>query len=160
VPVAFHGGTGMSKGETMKTRVLLPALLLTLGGTASAGPPFTMPAYYDGKLFNINFTEMPAGGETSVEQHNGSINTIYQCDQCVAAGFPFISVLDAIQGDGFNPLWEEHQITFVDPNAIKQFKSDTEVLNARDSGVITIADTEEVYRCSVLGPGPKNPTHK
>lgn len=144
----------------MKTRVLLPALLLTLGGTARAGPPVTMPAYYDGKLFNINFTEMPPNAEASVEQHNGSINTIYQCDMCVEQGVPFISVLDAIQGDGFNPLWEEHQITFNTGHAPHQFTSDTDILAARDRGEISIADTEEVYRCSVLGPGPKNPTHK
>ena len=144
----------------MKTRVLLPALLLALGGTASAGPPFTMPAYYDGKLFNINFTEMPSNAEATIEQHNGSINIIYQCDACVEAGVPFISVLDAIQGDGFNPLWEERQITFTTGHAPRQFTSDTDILAARDSGEITISDTEEIYRCSVLGPGPKNPTHK
>src|SRR2546425_204164 len=66
-----------------------------------------MPAYYDAQLFTINFKEEPGGAEQALLAHNGSINTIYMCDACEAAGFMFTSVLDAIQGDGFNPLWRE-----------------------------------------------------
>ncbi len=134
-------------------------LLLAYASTASAagrsgqpGPPLLMPAYYDGQLFTINFTELPNGGETATEQHNNSKNTIYQCDSCASA-IPggFISVLDAIQGDGFNPLWEEVQITFV-KIAPKQFFSDNEILAAFGNGDISLTDTEEIYTCAVLGP--------
>ena len=121
-------------------------------GVARAGTPTTIPAYYDGKLFTINFTELPSSGETATEARNGSINIIYQCDLC---GFNFISVLDAIQGDGFNPLWEEWQITFTAGHAPHQFFSDNEVLAAQLSGEITLTDTEEIYTCAVLGPKKK-----
>jgi hypothetical protein len=131
----------------MKTRVLVP-MLLAFAGSASAGPPVTMDAFYDGERFTINFTELPRGGETATEQHNNSKNTIYQCDSCP---FTFISVLDAIQGDGFNPLWEEVQITFSPGVTPVQFTSDTEILNAAASGQITLTDTEEMYICAVLG---------
>ncbi len=133
----------------MKRRVLVPAMLVALAGSARAGPPVTMPAYYDGNIFTINFTELPSGGETATERHNRSINTIYQCDSC---SFGFISVLDAIQGDGFNPLWEEVQITFSAGATPRQFFSDNEILDAYAHGEITLTDTDEMYTCSVLGP--------
>lgn len=131
------------------TRSVLVLMLLALARSASAGPPATMPAYYDGKLFTINFTELPHGGETATELHNKSKNTIYRCDSCT---FGFISVLDAIQGDGFNPLWEEVQISFKDGVAPHQFFSDNEVINAYANNQIDLTDTEEMYICAVLGP--------
>src|SRR5947208_1658414 len=71
-----------------------------------------MPAYYDGNLLTINFKELPSGGEQATLNHNNSINLIYMSDAGLPGPAPFISVLDAIQGDGFNPLWQEVQITF------------------------------------------------
>jgi hypothetical protein len=66
-----------------------------------------MPAYYDGQLFTINFKELPSNAESSALVHNKSINTIYMSDQAQALGVTFTGVIDAIQGDGFNPLWQE-----------------------------------------------------
>ena len=144
----------------MKHRVLALALavllLLSLGGAALASSPNgsagQMPAYYDDQLFTINFKELPPKAEKSVLQHNKSINTIYMCDQCEASGFMFVSVLDAIQGDGFNPLWNEVQIAFNPGFPIRQLTSDTDVAAAAASGEITLTPTTEVYRCSVVGP--------
>jgi hypothetical protein len=121
------------------------------GGIATA-----MTAYYDGKPFTITFSELPRGGEAAVHAHNKSFNTIYQCDACAEA-IPggFVSVLDAIQGDGFNPIWEEHQITFNDDHPPRQFFSDNEVLAAAANGEITITDTDELYICAVVGPKKK-----
>ena len=109
-----------------------------------------MPAYYDGKLFTINFKLL-----TPDLHNNPSFNIIYQCDACEASGLNFVSVLDAIQGDGFNPIWEEVQISFNPGFQPVQLTSDTDVLAAATSGEITLTDTEEFYRCSVVGPGPK-----
>jgi len=109
-----------------------------------------MPAYYDGQLFTINFKQQPSGGEASLLTHNSSINTIYMSDQAEAAGVMFTSVLDAIQGDGFNPLWQEVQIVFktIPP---QQFFSDNQILAATAARQITLVPTTEVYRCSVVG---------
>lgn len=111
-----------------------------------------MPAYYDGRLFTINFLELPRSGEKAVLAHNSGVNVIYQSDPGLPGGRPFISVLDAIQGDGFNPLWEEFQVTFTAGHTPRQLLSDTEVLAAAQSGEITLTDTDELYRCSVVGP--------
>jgi hypothetical protein len=71
-------------------------------------------------------------------------------DQAEAAGVMFTSVLDAIQGDGFNPLWQEVQIVFK-TIAPQQFFSDNEILAAAAAGKIALMPTTEVYRCSVVG---------
>src|SRR5437016_12497229 len=125
-------------------------LLLSVAATARASNPNgsggAMPAYYDAQLFTINFKLLKPD-----LHHNPSFNVIYQCDSCEAAGLSFVSVLDAIQGDGFNPIWEEVQITFNPGFTPVQLTSDTDVLAAAAAGEITLTDTEEFYRCSVVG---------
>ena len=106
-----------------------------------------MPAYYDAQIFTINFKLLKPDFHK-----NPSFNIIYQCDSCEASGLDFVSVLDAIPGDGFNPIWEEVQITFNPGFTPVQFTSDTDVLAAAAAGEITLTDTEEFYRCSVVGP--------
>ncbi|MGH3055989.1 MAG: hypothetical protein ACRDL7_13525 [Gaiellaceae bacterium] len=129
---------------------------MTFAAVASAGSmngrAGIMPAYYDDQLVTINFKELPPGGEQANLTHNRSINTIYQSDGCMPGGSMFVSVLDAIQGDGFNPLWNEVQIVFDNPIfPCQQLTSDTDILAAANAGLITLEPTTEVYRCSVVG---------
>jgi hypothetical protein len=134
--------------------VLAMLMIVAIGSLIASntnGSGGQMPAYYDGRLFKINFMELPSGGESATLAHNGSINTIYMCDMCESNGFMFVSVLDAIQGDGFNPLWNEVQIIFNDENPPHQFTSDNDVLAAAATGEITLTPTSEIYRCSVVG---------
>ena len=119
--------------------------------TNTKGIGGAMPAFYDARLFTINFSELPSGGETANLIHNGGINNIYQSDQCEAAGHRFVSVIDAIPTDGMNPLWQEVQVTFKSTSSCTQFKSDNEVLAAAAAGTITLTPTGELYRCSVIG---------
>ena len=97
---------------------------------------------------------MPPGGEGSNLGHNGSINVIYQSDGWLPDGGMFVSVLDAIQGDGFNPLWQQFLIVFNPGFTPHQFFSDDEVKAAAagERPEITLVETDEVYRCSVVGP--------
>ena len=111
----------------------------------------SMPAFYDGELFTINFKEEPPSAESALIAHNGSINTIYMSDQCEAAGHMFTAVLDAIQGDGFNPLWQEVQVVFPNTASCKQFTSDNDILAAKAAGTVTLQPTSELYRCAVIG---------
>jgi hypothetical protein len=133
------------------TLSLSAVLVLVLAGAAlAASTNTTMPAYYDCKLFTINFQELPPGGEDANLAHNGSINFIFMSDQCPS----FISVLDAIQGDGFNPLWVEVQVSFPGdcPTTQVGLCSDDEIAMAAMDGLISLTVTDEVYRCSVIGP--------
>lgn len=123
----------------------------TGGRTNTQGIGGAMPAFYDAKLFTINFSELPPGGESANLTNNGSINNIYQSDACVAAGHPFVSVIDAIPTDGMNPLWQEVQVVFKSTSDCQQFTSDDQVLAAAAAGTVTLVPTGELYRCSVIG---------
>src|SRR5437588_2338892 len=122
----------------MRRIAVLTAVLAAVVVVATAAPSLAsspngsggdMPAFYDGQLFTINFKLLKP------DLHkNPSFNTIYQCDACEAQGLTFVSVLDAIQGDGFNPIWEEVQITFNPGNPVQQFTSDTDILAAAAQG--------------------------
>lgn len=142
--------------QLLATASLLITAILCIGAPASAasthGSGTDMPAYYDGKLFTINFMELSPGAEQSAIAHNSAINKIFRSDPGLPGGQPFISVLDAIQGDGFNPLWREFQIMFTSGHTARQLFSDTEVAAAVQSGEITLRATDEVYTCSVVGP--------
>jgi hypothetical protein len=140
----------------MKLRFTLIVILINLTASlawaaSSAGRAGVMPALYDGELFTVNFFELVHAGESLID-HNGSINVIYMSDHPLPGGEMFIAVLDAIQGDGFNPLWVEAQIEFTPGHTPRQLMSDTEIEEAEASGEITVTFTDEVYRCAVIGP--------
>jgi len=134
------------------------AMALMTGAQAGStkGSASTIPAYYDAKLFNIQFVEFSPTAEKSLLQHNASLNFIYQSDPGLPGGQPFISVIDAVPADGFNPVWEEIQITFTAGNTPRQLFSDDEIAAAFDAGEITLEATGEVYWCPVVGPGPNH----
>ena len=101
--------------------------------------------YYDGQLFMMNlkpFTDQPA---STLLAHNKSINILYEADG-------FITVTNAIQADGYNPVWQEVDIVFHNGVTPTQFLSDTDVEAAASSpnATITLVPTNEIYRCDIL----------
>src|SRR6267378_3932194 len=126
-----------------------------VSAASANGSASVIPAYYDHVLFSIQFVEFPPAAEKSLLQHNKSLNLIYQSDPGLPGGEPFVSVIDAIPGDGFNPVWQEVQITFTAGHTPRQLFSDNEVADAEAAGEITLDVTTELYRCSVVGTPPK-----
>src|SRR5437016_12836350 len=112
-----------------------------------------MPAFYDHQLFTINFKQLAVSGAT-LQVKNSQLNIIWQSDPGLPGGQPFISVINAIPADGMNPLWVECQITVNPGHTPHQFFSDNEVQAAQQSGEITVTNTHELYRCSVIGQKP------
>ena len=141
----------------MKKQILFLMSALTMfavqdafaGNTQGAGS--AIPALYDGELFTIHFVEFSPAAEKALLAHNKSLNLIYQSDPGLPGGEPFISVIDAIPGDGFNPIWQEVQIAFNPGHTPRQLFSDTEVADAVASGEIALTFTTEVYWCPVVG---------
>ncbi len=111
-----------------------------------------MPAYYDAELFTVNMKEQPKPASASIIAKNQSLNEIYASND-LDEEQDFIPVIDAIQGDGFNPLWHQILIVFNPGFTPHQFFSDTEVEAAAEgpNPEITLVETDEVYRCSVVG---------
>jgi hypothetical protein len=120
---------------------------------SSVGIGTAIPAYYDAKLFKIIFVEFSSTAEANLIAHNNSLNFIYQSDNGLPNDQPFISVIDAIPGDGMNPVWREVQIVFNPGFTPRQLFSDDEV-SAAASGAnpeIALDTTNEVYWCPVVG---------
>lgn len=133
----------------MSAALLLAAITTRADGTP--GQAGEIQAYYDHNLLTIQFAEFSAQAEQKLLQHNQSLNFIYRSDAGLPGGLPFVSVIDAIPGDGFNPVWEEVQITFTQGNTPRQLFSDDEVGAALAAGEITLDFTGEVYWCPVVG---------
>jgi len=84
--------------------------------------------------------------------HNASINTIYASND-LDEEQDFFPVIDAIQGDEFNPLWRQTLIEFNPGFTPHQFLSEEEIEEAATgpNPEINLIETDEVYRCSVVG---------
>src|SRR4029450_2733212 len=114
---------------------------------STKGAAGQMPAFYDGVLFTVNMKEM----KPDLSQ-NPSVNKIYASND-LDEEQDFIPVIDAIQGDGFNPLWRQILIVFNPGFTPHQFVSDEQIeaAAAEANPPIHLVDTDEVYRCSVVG---------
>lgn len=111
-----------------------------------------MPAYYDGELFTVNMKELSDTASDSIIGKKPNLNEIYASND-LDEEQDFIPVIDAIQGEGFNPLWRQILIVFNEGFTPHQFVSEEEI-DAAAAGVnpeITLVETDEVYRCSVVG---------
>ncbi len=111
-----------------------------------------MPAYYEGQLFTVNMKEQPDNASASLIGKNKSINEIFASND-LDEEQDFIPVIDAIQGEGFNPLWRQILIVFNAGFTPHQFTSEEEVeaAAAGPNPEIALVETDEVYRCSVVG---------
>jgi hypothetical protein len=109
--------------------------------------------YYDAKLFTVNMVELSKQAAQKLIASNTSINEIYASND-LDEPQDFNSVIDAIPTDGFNPLWLQFLIVFNPGFTPHQFFSDDEVAAAASGNnpEITLVNTGEIYRCSIIGP--------
>jgi hypothetical protein len=109
--------------------------------------------YYDEKLVTVNMVELSEDAAAKIIANNTSVNEIYASND-LDDPQDFNSVIDAIPTDGFNPLWKQLLIVFNSGFTPHQFFSVEEVEDAAagSNPEITLVDTGEIYRCSVIGP--------
>jgi hypothetical protein len=145
----------------MKTNVsvsILAALLLSAASALAAnlnGAAGQMPAYHDGELFTINLMELSDDAAAKMLQHNSTIQLIFMSEEELPSGDEFVSVITSVPGlkdERFSPLWQEVEVEFTAGNTPHQFVSEDEIFAAAAAGEITLDFTDEVYRCSVVGP--------
>lgn len=144
-------GAAPSIGAASSTIAGLTQRTVTAQGSTN-GSAGQMPAYYEGRLFTVNMKEMPETASDSTIENNRSVNEIYASND-LDDEQDFIPVIDAIQGEGFNPLWRQILIVFNPGFTPHQFTSaeDVEAAAAGANPEITLVETDEVYRCSVVG---------
>ncbi len=139
-------------GVIFATGILFVAL--TGGVALAAGSPngtsTQRPVFYEGQRVTVNMFEVPPS--EALLENNPGINTIYASND-LDEEQDFLSVIDAIQGEGFNPLWHQVLIVFNQGFAPHQFVSEAQVLAAAAGAhpEITLVSTDEVYRCSIVG---------
>ncbi|HEV8371255.1 MAG TPA: hypothetical protein VGQ39_25145 [Pyrinomonadaceae bacterium] len=144
---------GISKAASSTNRLLLNAKsgphMVVLQGSKN-GAAGQMPAFFDGELFTVNMKEMP--NSDPLIENNPSINEIFASND-LDEEQDFIPVIDAIQGEGFNPLWLQILIVFNPGFTPHQFTSEEEIeaAAAGPNPEITLVETDEVYRCSIVG---------
>lgn len=145
----YTGNTG-STASQVRPEGASSATASNAGGSEK-GAGGEMPAYYDGNLLTINSVQVSDVAAAQIGA-NPSHNDIFVTND-LDDPQDFIPVIDAIQGDGFNPLWEQFKIVFNSGVTPHQFFSDDEVLQAAagSNPEITLVDTHEVYRCAVVG---------
>jgi hypothetical protein len=147
---------GLSTTAPSTSPALAKAASSTKGiaaATASTnGAAGQMPAYYEGQLFTVNMKQQPDNAGASLIGKNASINEIFASND-LDEEQDFIPVIDAIQGEGFNPLWRQNLIVFNAGFTPHQFTSEAEVeaAAAGPNPEITLVVTDEMYRCSVVG---------
>jgi hypothetical protein len=143
------GRTASSQSEApAATASQTQAVALAQG--SSNGAAGQMPAYYEGQLFTVNMMEVPNSDPLIAK--NPSVNEIYASND-LDEEQDFIPVIDAIQGEGFNPLWRQILIVFNAGFTPHQFVSEDQIdaAAAGPTPEITLVETDEVYRCSVVG---------
>jgi hypothetical protein len=138
-------------GVILATGMLVVALTgsAALAGGSTKGAASQRPVFYEGQLVTVNMFEVP--GEGSLLEKNPGINTIYATND-LDEEQDFNSVIDAIPGEEFNPLWHQVLIVFNQGSAPHQFVSEAQILQAAAGAhpEITLVSTDEVYRCSVV----------
>ena len=147
---------GLSSTAPLTNQRLSAAAAQTNGALVDAGnvngAAGQMPAYFNGQLFTINIKQQSDPASTSIIGQNPSHNEIFASNDLDQPQV-FIPVINAIQGSGFNPLWRQIFIVFNAGFTPHQFVSAAEI-QAAAAGAnpeITLVETPEVYRCSVVG---------
>ena len=152
----FSGACNSYKGNPTAPQYNATALAASSKATVSSagstkGAAGQMPAFYDGTQLTINSVELPEDASAATIASNQSLNNIYATND-LDDEQDFFPVIDAIQSDGFNPLWRQSLIVFNPGVTPHQFLSDEEVLDAASGAnpEIHLVVTDEVYRCAVV----------
>jgi hypothetical protein len=127
---------------------LAVALVLVLAPTAPAaenGRATAMLGWYDCEQHVILHKDISEGAAAALAANNTQLNTIF-----IFPDMSNLDVVDAIQTEGFNPLWQEVEVTWnVTPYLLC---SDDQIFAAEMRGDVTLTTTGELESCPVVGP--------
>ena len=116
--------------------------------TDASTVPKAVLCFFSGQLVSIFLAPLSPNAAQQVLAHNTNVNLIFE-----AAGFT--PIINEIQGPGFNPLWQEVDITFIPPFKPQQFTSATTINDAANASQITLTFTNNVFSVPVVGPTGK-----
>ena len=116
----------------------------------SEGAATQIPAFFNGQSVTINVVQKSDQSAASLLANNQKLQTIFVTND-LDEPQTFAPVLSAVPGQNFNALWDQVLIQFNPGVTPHQFTSEADILTAAKAGQITLIDTGEVYRDSVVG---------
>jgi len=135
-----------------------PAIIFSFGVAMLAGVLMAASndsdrsTFYSGQQFTMNVKPLDAASASAIIARSSQLHSLYLSDACDPDGQQFVTVMDAIEGDSYSPLWRGVQIEFNPGYPCHQFRSEDEIAAAVKSGEISLKPTGYVYRCRVIGP--------
>ena len=125
-----------------------PALPLAKGNENGAAGE--IPALFNGQSVTINVVQLSDNAAASILANNPRLQTIFVTND-LDEPQTFTPVLSAVPGQNFNALWDQVLIQFNPGVTPHQFTSEADILAAAKAGQITLINTGEIYRDSVVG---------
>jgi hypothetical protein len=142
------GAAALSQGPSAQ-----PALPLATQATKtkdSEGAATQIPAFFNGKSVTINVLQKSDQSAASLLANNQKLQAIFVTND-LDQPQTFAPVLSAVPGQNFNGNWDQILIQFNQGVTPHQFTSEADILAAAQAGQITLTNTGEVYRDSVVG---------
>jgi hypothetical protein len=146
IPFADPSSGAAAVSNVSSTQPALPAA--AKGNTKGAAGE--IPAFFNGQSVTINVKQLSDTAAASIIAHNKNLNIIYVTND-LDEPQDFTPVINAVPGQGFNALWLQVEIQFNPGVTPHQFTSEADILAAAQAGQITLINTGEVYRDSVVG---------
>jgi hypothetical protein len=119
--------------------------LVPSAGAGENGRGSAMPGYFDCQLVTILHADIPEGGAEALAEHNGQANLIF-----VFPDGSNLDVVDAIPTQGYNPIWQEVEVTWNTTPSL--LCSAAQIFAAEERGDVTLEFTDEFETCPVAGP--------
>jgi hypothetical protein len=116
----------------------------------SEGAATQIPALFNGQSVTINVLQLSGNAAASIIANNPRLQIIFVTND-LDEPQTFAPVLSAVPGQNFNGLWLQVHIQFNPGVTPHQFTSEADILAAAKAGQITLINTGEVYRDSVVG---------
>jgi hypothetical protein len=149
IPSTDPSSDAAAVSNDLSTQSALP--LATQGNTNkdSEGAATQIPAFFNGQSVTINVLQLSDNAAASILAHNPNLQTIFVTND-LDDPQQFAPVLSAVPGQNFNALWDQVRIQFNQGVTPHQFTSEADILAAAQAGQITLINTGEVYRDSVV----------
>jgi hypothetical protein len=147
-PSALAAPTSLAVGPAPAPTAALVGQATTTGNDNGAAGE--IPAFFNGKSVTINVKQLSDTAAASLLANNPNVKTIYVTND-LDQPQQFNPVINAVPGQGFNALWLQVEIQFNPGVTPHQFTSEADILAAAKAGQITLINTGEVYRDSVVG---------
>jgi hypothetical protein len=146
----LEGRALLSVSVTPVTAPAPTALVATQATTKdSEGAATQIPAFFNGQSVTINVVQLSDNAAASILANNPRVQTIFVTND-LDKPQTFAPVLSAVPGQNFNGLWDQVLIQFNTGVTPHQFTSEGDIQAAAQAGQITLVNTLEVYRDSVV----------